>query len=149
MTIGTNLFEARKKSGFSQEEVAEHLGVSRQTISKWELNETIPDIYQSKKMARLYNLTLDELIDFNVELKEIEKIIEKTDEEKESKIDWTKAWGKKYPILIKYQEEVNLEEYAIKLKELLNNLKIKYNYNDLEALLVIKDILGKVWKNKK
>ena len=40
MSLGSNLFQARKKSGFSQEEVAEKLGVSRQTISKWELGET-------------------------------------------------------------------------------------------------------------
>jgi len=149
MNIGNNLFEARKKSGYSQEEVAEQLGVSRQTISKWELNETIPDIYQSKKMAKLYDLTLDELIKFDVDLKEIEKVIEKTSEEQESKIDWTKGWGKKYPILIRYQKEVNTEEYAIKLRELLNSLKNKNNYNDLEALLVLEDILGKNWKDNK
>ncbi len=49
MSLGNNLFEARKKAGLSQESVAEKLGVSRQTISKWETNETIPDIYQAKK----------------------------------------------------------------------------------------------------
>lgn len=37
MGLGNSLFEARKKSGMSQEEVAQKLGVSRQTISKWEL----------------------------------------------------------------------------------------------------------------
>lgn len=37
MSLGNSLFNARKKSGMSQEEVAERLGVSRQTISKWEL----------------------------------------------------------------------------------------------------------------
>ena len=62
MSLGTNLFNARKKSGLSQEEVAERLGVSRQTISKWELDETLPDIHQSKKLANLYGLSLDELI---------------------------------------------------------------------------------------
>ena len=36
MELGSNLFNARKKSGLSQEAVAEKLGVSRQTISKWE-----------------------------------------------------------------------------------------------------------------
>lgn len=48
MNLGSNLFNARKKRGLSQEEVAEKLGVSRQTISKWELDETLPDIRQSK-----------------------------------------------------------------------------------------------------
>ena len=91
MSLGNSLFNARKKSGMSQEEVAERLGVSRQTISKWELGETLPDIRQSKKLSTLYHLTLDELIDFDLELKEIEEVIEKTSEEKQKKIDWAKA----------------------------------------------------------
>ena len=44
MNLGNNLIEARKKSGFSQEKIAEKLGVSRQTISKWETGETLPDV---------------------------------------------------------------------------------------------------------
>lgn len=50
MNLGNSLFHARKKCGLSQEVVAEKLGVSRQTVSKWETDETVPDIYQSKKM---------------------------------------------------------------------------------------------------
>ena len=89
MNLGNHLFQARKKTGLSQEMVAEKLGVSRQTISKWETDETVPDIYQSKKLARLYHLSLDELIEFDVDLKEIEHIIQNTNEEKEAKINWT------------------------------------------------------------
>ena len=51
MNLGNSLFHARKKRGLSQEEVAQKIGVSRQTISKWETNETIPDIYQSNQRA--------------------------------------------------------------------------------------------------
>ena len=46
MSLGKSLYQARKKSGLSQENVAEQLGVSRQTISKWETDETLPDIRQ-------------------------------------------------------------------------------------------------------
>lgn len=102
MNLGNNLFNARKKAGFSQEEVAEKLGISRQTISKWETNETIPNIYESKQLAQLYNLSLDELLDFDVYLKEIEEAIKNSNPAKEEKINWTNAWGKKYPILIEY-----------------------------------------------
>ena len=67
MSLGNNLFKARKKKGLSQEEAAEKLGVSRQTISKWEVDETLPDIRQSKKLAVLYGLSLDELIEFDID----------------------------------------------------------------------------------
>ena len=89
MSLGNSLFNAQKKSGLSQEEVAEKLGVSRQTISKWELDETLPDIRQSKRLSVLYHLTLDELVDFDIEVKEIEAIIQKTSEETQQKINWT------------------------------------------------------------
>ena len=59
MSLGSSLYQARKKSGLSQENVAEKLGVSRQTISKWETDETLPDIRQSKGLAMLYHTTLD------------------------------------------------------------------------------------------
>lgn len=81
MNLGNSLFSARKKSGLSQEEVAAKLGVSRQTISKWELGETLPDIYQSKKLAVLYHLSLDELIEFDVQITEIQEAIDNTSEE--------------------------------------------------------------------
>lgn len=148
MTLGSSLYTARKKSGLSQEKVAEKLGVSRQTISKWETDETLPDIRQSKKMAQLYHLTLDELIAFDVDIKEIEEAIANTSEEKEEKVDWTKVWGKKYPILTTYQKEVDAGEYARKLKEMLKQLKKDYGYNDRDALLVLKDILAQTWKNQ-
>lgn len=67
MSLGTSLAQARRKAGLTQEAVAEKLGVSRQTISKWELDETLPDIRQSKRLAMLYRVTLDALIDFDIE----------------------------------------------------------------------------------
>ena len=81
MTLGNSLSAARKKSGMSQEEVAERLGVSRQTISKWETDETLPDIRQSKILASLYRLSLDELICFDAELQEIRRTIDSSSPE--------------------------------------------------------------------
>lgn len=148
MNLGNSLFHARKKSGLSQEAVAEKLGVSRQTISKWESDETVPDIRQSKKMAMLYNISLDELIDFDIDVKEIQDIIEKTSNETEEKIDWTNAWGKKYPILVQYQNEVNVLNYAHRLSIMLDELESEYRYGEQDTFLVLKDILYKVWKNR-
>lgn len=149
MNLGENLLKARKNSHLSQEEVAEKLGVSRQTISKWELDETLPDIRQSKKMAALYHLSLDELIDFDIDVKEIERIIENTTEEKQAKINWTKAWSKKYPILATYQETVNTSEYEQQIKKLLKQLHVDYGFNDTDCFLVLKDIMAQVWKQRK
>lgn len=149
MSLGHSLFQARKKCGLLQETVAEKLGVSRQTISKWETDETIPDIYQSKKMAMLYKVSLDELIDYDVDVKEIQEMIDKTKEEVEEKINWTNVWGKKYPILISYQKEVNAEYYAQTISDLLDQLKQEYHYNEQDAMLVLKDILYQVWKYRK
>ena len=108
----------------SQEEVAEKLGVSRQTISKWELNETLPDIRQSKRLSGLYHLTLDELIDFDIDVKEIQDAIDRTSEAVSEKVDWTKAWSKKYPILATYQGQVQTEMYAKELKRLLDDREL-------------------------
>lgn len=149
MELGNSLFHARKSCGLSQEEVAEKLGVSRQTISKWESGETLPDIRQSKKMSLLYKVSLDDLIAFDVDVQEIQQIIERTSEEVEEKIDWTRAWGKKYPILLKYQKEVNTSNYAVRLGGMIDELKREYGYNELDALLVLKDILAAVWRERK
>ena len=149
MNLGNNLFQARKKAGLSQEMVAEKLGVSRQAISKWETDETIPDIYQSKKLAKLYNLTLDELIDFDIDIKEIEEIIKNTDEEKESKINWTNAWSKKYPVLKNYTQQIDISKYSTIIRKLLNSLKDNYGFNELDSMLVLKDILYHEWKDNK
>ena len=149
MTLGNNLFKARKKKGLSQEEVAEKLGVSRQTVSKWETDETVPDILQSKKLSTLYGLSLDELIEFDIGIKEIEDAIDKTSEEVSDKIDWTKMWSRKYPVLATYENTVETKSYALRLAELLDEMKKEYGYSELDALLVLKDILAKVWKSRK
>lgn len=148
MNLGNSLFQARKKCGFSQEDVAEKLGVSRQTISKWETDETIPDIRQSKKMAMLYHVSLDELINFDIDIKEIQEVIDKTSKEVEEKINWTNAWGKRYPILLKYQANVNIPNYAHRINVMLDELKQEYQFNEQDAMLVLKDILYNVWKNR-
>ena len=149
MSLGNSLCRARKKSGLSQEAVAEKLGVSRQTISKWETGETLPDIRQSKRMAALYKLSLDELIDFDLDVQEVQEAIERTSDKVTDKIDWTKAWGKKYPVLVAYQETVDPAPYAQELARLLDRLKMEYGYSELDAMLVLKDILARVWQERK
>lgn len=146
MNLGKNLFDARKSSGYSQEEVAEKLGVSRQTISKWETDETLPDVRQSKKLANLYRMSLDKLIEFDVEVENIEQVIENTSEDTQNKIDWTQVWSKKYPVLAAYQSQVDTEQYVVQLSAMLERLKKDYGYNETDAFLVLKDILAHIYR---
>ncbi len=61
MTIGKNIAELRKNSGMTQEQLAETLGVSAQTVSKWENEVTMPDIMLLPVIAGCFDLTVDEL----------------------------------------------------------------------------------------
>lgn len=70
-------------------------------------------------------------------------------EEVSDKIDWTKAWNRKYPILDRYRGEVDSAPYVQALEELLGDLEKKYGYNELDSFLVLKDILAEVWKVRK
>ena len=63
MNLGNKILELRKKENLSQEQLAEKINVTRQTISKWELNETTPDIKQAKELSKLFKISLDELTD--------------------------------------------------------------------------------------
>lgn len=74
MEIGNKILELRKKNNLSQEQLAEKMKVARQTISKWELGETSPDIKQAKELSKIFNVSLDELTDNNI--KDI--LVEKT-----------------------------------------------------------------------
>lgn len=71
MELGNLILKYRKKHNLSQEELAKEIGVSRQTISKWELNETTPDLKQAIKLAEIFKISLNELtLEQNNKLKE-------------------------------------------------------------------------------
>jgi len=62
MEIGSKLKNARNEKGLTQEQAAEALGVSRQTISNWENNKSYPDIISVIKMSDIYSVSLDHLL---------------------------------------------------------------------------------------
>ena len=62
MTIGKRITLLRKEKGLTQEELATHMGVSPQAVSKWENDQTCPDISALPKLARLLGVTVDELL---------------------------------------------------------------------------------------
>ena len=61
MSLGQRLYDLRKTTGLSQEKAAEQLGVTRQTVSKWETDQTTPDFDKIIPICNLYNVTTAEL----------------------------------------------------------------------------------------
>lgn len=82
-------------------------------------------------------------------MEDIEKIIKNTDEKSQNKVDWTKAWSTKYPVLKTYQKEVDIPRYAKEIRKMFNELQEKYNYSELDAMLVLKDILAHEYLDNK
>ena len=68
MTIGKRIALLRKEKGLTQEELASHMGVSPQAVSKWENDQTCPDISALPKLAQLFGVTVDELLSGKEEL---------------------------------------------------------------------------------
>ena len=62
MEFNNKLYELRKQKGFSQEELASRLNVSRQTVSKWEVGESAPDMEKLVAISDLFEISLDELV---------------------------------------------------------------------------------------
>ena len=74
MNLGKKIAELRKKNNLSQEELAEKVGVARHTISKWEIGDTTPDINQVKIISKIFNISIDELVDNDINNVIVEKV---------------------------------------------------------------------------
>lgn len=75
MEFGNKIYELRKNLNLSQEQLAEKLNVTRQTISNWELGQTVPDIYQAIELSKIFSTSLDELTDNDMKDILVDKII--------------------------------------------------------------------------
>ena len=62
------LEQLRKQSGFTQSQLAEKLGISRQAVSKWERAESSPDTDNLIALSKIYNVSIDEMLDYNVDV---------------------------------------------------------------------------------
>ena len=62
MDFGNKLYEQRKAKGLSQEDLASRLEVTRQTVSKWEVGDSTPDLEKLVLLAELFEMSLDELV---------------------------------------------------------------------------------------
>lgn len=62
MSLGNNIYTLRAKADLSQEELAAKLGVSRQSVSKWETDASVPDVDKLIQLSKIFEITLDELV---------------------------------------------------------------------------------------
>ncbi len=74
MQIGERILKLRKEKNISQEELGFKINVSRQTISKWENNESSPDLNNLKSLAKLFDVSTDYLVNGNKSLVKKTKI---------------------------------------------------------------------------
>ena len=72
--LGENIYNLRKIKKFSQEQLAEKVNVTRQTISNWELGSTSPNIEQLKLLSKALNVSIDELLNNDIKNDLVEKI---------------------------------------------------------------------------
>jgi len=131
---------ARKNVNLTQDQLAEILDVSRQTVSKWESDLAYPE---AAKLALLSN-TLEVSIDYllkNEELKKPELKINKNDNNYE--VDWSSV----YPILSRYENEIYMDYYFEHFSSMMKNAADKYNYSLEDAMLVLKDVFYKAYLN--
>ena len=70
MILADKIVSLRKKAGWSQEELAEQLGVTRQSVSKWEGAQSVPDMDKVVQMSRLFGVTTDYLLKDEIEIAE-------------------------------------------------------------------------------
>ena len=79
MVIGNKISELRKKFNYTQEQLAEKVGVTRQTLSNWESNITSPDLNQASILCNLLKIKLNDLVDndIEIEIKKETNILEK------------------------------------------------------------------------
>ena len=82
-------------------------------------------------------------------MEKIEDVLKNTTDENQDKVNWTKVWSGKYPVLKQYQNEVDIPKYAEEIRKMFNQLQNDYGYSEQDAMLVLKDILAHEYLDKK
>ncbi len=93
-TIGKRISENRKRLGLTQDALAEKLGVTAQAVSKWENDQSCPDITMLPRLAEIFGITTDELLGLQTQkIHEAEVVgVNCAEEEQEPKHNWELSW---------------------------------------------------------
>lgn len=82
MDLGKNILKLRKQLQLSQEQLGMKVGVTRQTISNWELNETVPDAKQLLALSKVLDISIDALVDNDSQSKQVQDTLPMKDASK-------------------------------------------------------------------
>lgn len=138
--LGDKIYNLRKNRKISQEEFANILNTSRQAVSKWERNETKPDIDKLILIAKLFNISIDYLLNYEIDDSNVEDFTNKLEEHCKSNrftisINDIKLWCSKYPNNFKLH--VSASEYLF-VAYIENNQE---EYLDFSLLCIKKAII--------
>lgn len=91
-TMGKRIAQNRKRLGLTQDALAEKLGVTAQAISKWENDQSCPDITMLPRLAEIFGVTTDELLGVKKEKVHEAEVVTEEDSEQEPKNRWEFRW---------------------------------------------------------
>ena len=133
MDFGDKLKQYRLNEGFSQEQLAEKIGVSRQAITKWETKRGLPDVENMVILAELFKLTLDELVLEEVKKQEHKKTVFESetvyDIDNKKHFDINLGGARKVTLKTGDDEKIRIRLLSETLEELGTLYKIKLDEN--------------------
>lgn len=129
MNLADNLKKIRKENNLSQEQLAEKIGVSRQSVSKWESNQAYPEMDKVLQICKMFNLNIDELL--NQDIREVSDV-------KQNKINISKYVDEIFDYITKTIDMFSSMNFREKFKCIFEQLCI------FIALLVVFLIIGSI-----
>lgn len=142
MKTSEKIIKARQEENLTQDQLAESIGVSRQTISKWELDISLPESARLKNLSKALKVSIDYLLDDTLDSDTPTISMKK----KTGSIQ--PDWSKLYPIISEYKGVVDVEKYAAQMENIFQDLMNTYSYSREDAMLVAKEILASTYFKK-
>ena len=137
MKTGDKIAKARKNVNLTQDQLAELLGVTRQTVSKWESDLAFPETAKIARLSGVLKVSCDYLLkDDKIVVAELSS---------QSADNYAIEWTKLYPILGEYQSTVDCNQYHRRFTEMIKEMRATYNYSLEDSILSLKDLLYKAF----
>ena len=145
MTIGEKIVHLRIVNNISQEELAKNLKVSRQSLSKWENNDTLPPLNSIKDLCQIFKVSADELIDDNIVIHRGKKV-ELPDENIKTKYFGTDGFRGEANELLNSDKAYKIGRFLPRFRSFLNKRKHCIHIIRL-ASLTLTELYNKTKKN--